>query len=348
MTSPSSSICLLLLALIATGCAIEANADGSINHVVMGDWGGQDTAPYTTQQERVTAKGMGQVAEKLSATQGLALGDNFYSSGVKSVDSPRFQTTFEDVFVADALKYPFVFNVIAGNHDHRGNVSAQIAYTQRSQRWHFPSEYYSFNESTADGDATLQYVMIDTVELCGSSSGMAGDDEVDLLGRELPGPADAVKADAQWAWINETLAASTADFLVVAGHYPVYSICEHGPTTCLRQRLEPMLNQYKVTAYFNGHDHCAEHLKVGDVDYHVIGSAHENNPSTAHRSTQYTPKGALLFHKGLFGDGGFASVTASASDGFVVEHYNGNGATLYTAPARKARQLSLSASTTTN
>merc|ERR1719240_1138067 len=126
--------------------------------------------------------------------------------------------------------------------------------------------------------------MIDTVLLAGNS--------VDTtLGLEMEGPEDPGAAAAELAWIRATLAASAADFLVVAGHYPVYSICEHGPTSCLRERLEPMLNQYDVTAYFNGHDHCAEHLRVGDVDYHVIGSAHENNPSTAHKGSEYTPKG---------------------------------------------------------
>ena len=34
--------------------------------------------------------------------------------------------------------------------------------------------------------------------------------------------------DEQTAWIEDTLAASTADFLWVAGHYPVWSVCSHG------------------------------------------------------------------------------------------------------------------------
>merc|ERR1719313_436700 len=105
---------MVLLYLLVAAAAIIGHAEAtSINHVVMGDWGGKPSSPYTTQQERVTAQGMGKVAETLSATQGLALGDNFYDSGVTSVDSPRFQKTFEDVFVADSLKDPFVFNVIA-------------------------------------------------------------------------------------------------------------------------------------------------------------------------------------------------------------------------------------------
>ena len=47
----------------------------------------------------------------------------------------------------------------------------------------------------------------------------------------------------------------SAPYLVAAGHFPVYSIAEHGPTKCLVDRLQPLLHQYKATAYFCGHDH---------------------------------------------------------------------------------------------
>ena len=73
------------------------------------------------------------------------------------------------------------------------------------------------------------------------------------------------------------------------------------------------------------------------VDYHTIGSAHSNDDSTAHANWPYTPKNAVKFHDGT-GDGGFALVTVSKAGGFVVEHYNGDGTLLYTAPARQPRK----------
>ena len=97
--------------------------------------------------------------------------------------------------------------------------------------------------------------MLDTVLLSGDSKDpITGED---LTGSMYTGPSSQILADEQWSWINNTLKDSDADFLIVAGHFPVWSICEHGPTSILVDRLKPMLEQYRVSAYLAGHDHCA-------------------------------------------------------------------------------------------
>lgn len=76
-------------------------------------------------------------------------------------------------------------------------------------------------------------------------------DEADYSNRTTPLPPAA----AHWAWLKTTLEKSNADWLIVAGHYPVYSIAEHGSTDCLVQQLKPMLVANNVALYINGHDH---------------------------------------------------------------------------------------------
>ena len=141
----------------------------------------------------------------------------------------------------------------------RGNVSAQIAYSQLSPRWTFPDYYYKKTFSWTAGQKTVSadVLFIDTVLLAGNS-----DDLVEEFG-ELEGPADQKLAETQWAWIEENLKASTADYLFVAGHYPIWSGCSHGPTPLLVSVLKPMMLKYNATGYLSGHDHCLEHIDDG-------------------------------------------------------------------------------------
>ncbi len=55
-----------------------------------------------------------------------------------------------------------------------------------------------------------------------------------------------------------------APYLLVNGHFPVYSVAEHGPTACLIERLRPLLHKYHATAYICGHDH---NLQVIDINF---------------------------------------------------------------------------------
>jgi hypothetical protein len=316
---------------LAASCAC-ALGDNNLNFLVMGDWGGSGSSPFTTGGEIATAKGMGLVGAATNSKFALALGDNFYSSGIGTDEhDPRFQSTFENVFTADSLKADDYFRVVAGNHDHYGNVTAQIAYSAHSNRWSFPSLYYTFTETAPDG-ATVQVVYIDTVVLSGDSSDAETGEH--LAGSAYPGPADAAAAQTQMQWLEATLAASTADFIIVAGHYPVWSICEHGTTKSLVDNVKPLLEKYHATAYMNGHDHCAQAIDEGTgIDYHGIGSAHGWDESTAHMST--IPKGSLKFHP-KSGIGGFALVSVNKT-AFVVTHMSAAGGALYVAPARKPR-----------
>lgn len=214
--------------------------------------------------------------------------------------------------------------------DYYGNVSAQIAYSALSRAWHFPSEYYTFSEPVPGG-GRAQFVMADTVLLsAGTADGLQGE-------------AEAQRGEAHWAWLNETLAASTAEYLVVAGHYPVWSVGPHGPNQRLVARLRPLLSQHAVTAYFFGHDHCAQALRDGDVDHHGVGGAHLLVFGASNLGA--VPDGMLAFHYG--GNmwpanaykGAFAEATFRATE-LTVTHYDSDGRPLatMTRPPRKSRR----------
>ena len=101
-----------------------------------------------------------------SALYFVVLGDNFYWDGVKDEYDARFKETFEDVFTAQSLQVPWY--VVAGNHDHHRNVSAQIDYSQKSERWNFPNYYYSkiFNVPGNFVSKTILYSILFTITGC--------------------------------------------------------------------------------------------------------------------------------------------------------------------------------------
>ncbi|XP_017272357.1 tartrate-resistant acid phosphatase type 5a [Kryptolebias marmoratus] len=289
----------------------------SIKFLAVGDWGGVPYPPYVTAVQKTTAKEMSKVAEQMGADFILALGDNFYYRGVDSVDSPRFQETFETVYTAKSLRVPWY--VVAGNHDHAGNVKAQIEYTQKSDRWRFPSYYYELNFHIPNTGKTLTIVMLDTVMLCGNS-----DDFVDEKPR---GPLLAAEANRQLVWLQERLARSKADFLLVAGHYPVWSVSEHGPTECLLQGLRPLLLKYNATAYLCGHDHNLQYLEESGVGYVVSGAGNFLDPDIRHWN--HVPKGSLKFFTGQASTlGGFVHAEVSRNK-LVLTFFQAKGTSLY-------------------
>jgi len=250
--------CCILLGFLAVLSNTLGLNPKSLKFITLGDWGGQDTPPFYTPIEMQVAHQMAIIAEQYNSQFTLALGDNFYYSGVSNVDDPRFKTTYEQIFTAPSLQSRWY--VIAGNHDHEQNVSAQIEYTKRSNRWYFPN-YYFTEIFTLSSNITIQFIFIDTVLLCGQPNGI---------------PPKRTR-DSQLLWIENTLQNSAANWIFVAGHYPVYSTGPHGSTQCLELILEPLLIKYKVAAYFAGHDHGLQHLKQNNslIDYYVIGAAHE-------------------------------------------------------------------------
>lgn len=168
-----------------------------------------------------------------AAVQLVGLGDNFYPNGVTSIDDPQW-TGFSDVL---AFTGSSPFNMLIGNHDYNGNVTAQIDYTNTNPLWHFPSLNYVEMYRSAAGAVCALY--IDTVHL-----------DVEWIHRELSKPL-----------------CNGADWKIIFGHYPVYTVGQYHKSRTLnkfRPRILPILNMYQVDAYISGHDHSHQILYEAD------------------------------------------------------------------------------------
>ncbi len=196
----------------------------------------------------------------------ISLGDNFYDYGVTSINDPLWQESFEKVYTAQSLQAPW--HVILGNHDYCGNCDAQLEYSKIHPRWNMPARYYS-QVHDIDPATKLEIFYIDTspfIEAYKTDSRMSKN----VLTQDT---------NAQLQWFEKTLAASTAQWKLVMGHHPAYSSgLAHGNQPEIIEHILPLLQKYKVQAYFAGHDHDLEHLKVGDIDLIVSGAGSEYRP----------------------------------------------------------------------
>ena len=237
-----------------------------IAFVALGDWGCgvtncavPPTAPIGYQNggmnTRKVAAAMAAAATAISSKFVLALGDNFYFRGVKNVEDPLFKEVWEDQFSAPSLQVPWY--VILGNHDHYGNPEAQIDFARQHEdcikfghcsadgkgRWTMPRYWYQ--QRVQSKTFTADFVFIDTVILCqGASEDLVREKQrlgalkpSDMRRWEAWAGQRRMMARLQLQWLEATLNASTADWLIVAGHYPVLYCSVASPGSRLRAHV---------------------------------------------------------------------------------------------------------------
>lgn len=332
----------LLLILFAI-----AHADFSF--MSMGDWGGDDAPRYTKPGQCDAGHAMETIAQKYNIDTILAVGDNFYHSGVTQSNVDKYmERTFNNVYKGRMLDKAR-FYAVAGNHDHRGDVEAQINYPL--DKWVFPDYWYSFTKDVGNG-MTAEFVMIDTVLLVGESF---HDIEKDIF-VSATGPKYPEKAQSQWTFLEETLRDSTANFLFVVGHYPVYSPCSHGPTADLVEHLRPLLVRYDVTAYIAGHDHCASYVDEGEGPVYPMNGMGDGCCYSAHKLKKLqgllTSPSDLKFYVDKhtarkYGkpSAGFNSYTLQTDGEMIIRFHNEDGRVIWqtTVTSKRASSVFLSA-----
>ena len=239
--------------------------------MVLGDWGRN-----TPDQHRVAAA-MGRAAADARADFVLAIGDNFYSEGVTSVDDPLWRSVFENVYTHPALQV--TWHALLGNHDYYGNPQAQVDYTRQSKRWSMPARYYKVAD-TALARADIDLFAIDTCPFIEDYRR----DPTSKKGRYTSKEDTA----AQLAWLDTALGASRAKWKLVTGHHPIRSGgSEHGDTPEIIAQVQPILQRHRVQAYIAGHDHDLQHIRRDGIDMIQCGGGMEARPVEAVEGTRF-------------------------------------------------------------
>lgn len=197
------------------------------------------------------------------------------------MDDPLWESHFTGLFTPEAFPVPFY--PVRGNHDYRSpNPDAQLEYyTKHGEegRWIFPAAYYQTKKTLADG-TTIDFIFLDTILLAPEAS--ESETAINLHD-------DEQRKEKQYVWLEAALAESTADWLLVVGHHPVFSGGEHGDTPSLVARLLPLLEKHHVDMYVSGHDHTLQHLQhlpTTHTQFFVNGNGakmgHVRNVTQAH------------------------------------------------------------------
>lgn len=176
----------------------------------------------------------------------LYLGDNFYDDGVASAMDDQFQTKFELPY-AD-LDMPF--KIVLGNHDYGllslafDKAAYEIEYTNYSDKWELPSEWYSF------AYPGIEFFVLDTTRFMWDH-----------------------ETSEQQQWIDQAIASSDATWKFAAAHHPYRSNGDHGnaghyenfpfPPQLAGNVVKEVLDESvcgKVDVFFSGHDHTRQWL----------------------------------------------------------------------------------------
>ena len=244
--------------------------------------------------QKPIAETMAALFEQVDVECVVAPGDIHHFEGVRSVDDPLWMTNYELIYSHPELMIPW--HCTLGNHEYRGTTQACIDYTRKSARWNMPERYHTF-VLTADDGTTLRFVLIDTTPL------------IDKYRTETSKYPDAAlqDRDRQLAWMDSVLTAAKEDWVLVAGHHPVYADTgkDDSERADMQKYVRPVLQRHsgKVAMYLCGHIHNFQHIRPGNgdpIDYVVNSSA-----SLSRKKVAPTP-GAVF----VSGESGFSFIAA--------------------------------------
>lgn len=176
----------------------------------------------------------------------LLLGDNFYPKGVDSIHDPQWTEKFESIYDGPYQR-AIPFFAVLGNHDHQGNVAAQIQYATEqmgSARWRMDAPFYSRDFGQLNGRPLVRIVFLDSVLLDGAGMQKRSNEvtrsraaQIDFLRSQFSSPSNAP------CW------------KVIASHYSFRSMTSAQFTRDrVMEDLSPLLTELKVDLVLSAND----------------------------------------------------------------------------------------------
>ncbi len=264
----------------------------------------------------------------------IGLGDSFQSSGgLSSLIDLEFTTSFTDPYFYDTLQVPW-FNGI-GNMDYTDTVGcgSSTDYEQQQcplyRRQIIRSPEYQIDPRLRERDSRWYADRYYSVRITDDIEIFFADTSVFVTeyyeqswAYDVQGGLAYQDPEEQLAFLDGALANSTAVWKFIVGHHPIHSNGFSGGYPEVAAALDPLIEQYNVTAYLNGHDHSMQHI-IADAgglstSYFTSGAG-----SVTHKG--FTPREPALFESDVPGFTAFVFDT----EGVTAYFFDGNGTGLY-------------------
>lgn len=213
----------------------------SLRFLVVGDTGSGNKHQYAV------AKAMQQKCEELRPNGIIMLGDNFIQEGVRSRNEAQWQTKIYEPYGRGCLEKVPIYAAL-GNHDYKGDITAQIRPPSTDAKWFMPHRYY---QVTFGNLLNLVVTDTNTYDICGDRKSCV----MDFMSAAL----DPDQHSLPWT--------------LVASHHPIISssgkYSKKEPVGWFQQKMLCG----RAHGLLSGHSHHLEHMVLEEcaLDQIVAG-----------------------------------------------------------------------------
>ncbi|CAG8610143.1 11600_t:CDS:2 [Ambispora gerdemannii] len=251
----------------------ETYPDDTLDFSVIGDWG------FPGDNQTQTANAMRIYAERFNSKFIVNVGDSFYIGGIYTYDGvsnasdPKFNTIWKATYTGKLGEIPWY--AVAGNHEWYNNVTAEVDYSRnKDARFFLPSLYYTRVSHVGPNKDKIAWIHIDTNPFYYTDIKKLkkkNKEMYDALVQQGWENDDSVENLLKWIE-SQLVAHQDAKWIFVIGHHPLVGDCQ---TVGKMSRLPPLFENYRVTAYFSGHNHALAYQQPSNsssVAYFLSGA----------------------------------------------------------------------------